>query len=75
MASGNRSTSQSSHAPAIIYVKIPHELKYLVSLYQVDRRMISFREALQRLLETHPDLTALANGLYTGTDSTSPPTE
>ena len=63
-----------------LYATVPGELKYLVKTWQITQRLPSFSLALQRLLETHPDLAKLAAELYTrsritgGLDET-PPTD
>ena len=43
---------------------IPAELKYLISRYQQRKRLASFSLAVRNLLETHPDLAAIAAELY-----------
>lgn len=49
----------------VLFATVPRELKFLVILYQRASRMQSFSEAMRRLLETHPELTKVADRLYT----------
>lgn len=77
MDSGDGGTSgasaeESGRKVACFYM-LPVELKFLLDLYRINRRMQSSTEAMRRLLETHPDLTRLADMLYNGENSTSPP--
>lgn len=49
-----------------MHARIPAELKYLVTCYQNATRLATFNYAVQRLLETHPDLQRLAAEMYNG---------
>lgn len=75
MASGNGTVERVQ-----MYARVPGELKYLIICYQSANRLPSFSLAVQRLLETHPGLAALAASLYTerktqdGMDNNLPPT-
>lgn len=73
MASRNGSTG-----PRIDYEKVklnivlPRELVFICKEYGKYSKIPSFTGVIQRLLETHPDLTSLAYQLY-NRDNTSPP--
>ena len=77
MGSGNGSTGSAkktgTEQKVVLFAMIPKELKFLVDQYKITSRSISMAEALRRLLETHPELTRLANILYNGGNNTSPP--
>lgn len=76
MGSGNGSTgstAKASEQKVVLFAMIPKELKFLVDQYKITSRSISMAEAIRRLLETHPELTRLANILYNGGNNTSPP--
>ena len=47
-----------------IYCRVPGELKFLVHSWQNACRLPTFNAAIQRLLETHPDLAKHAASLY-----------
>lgn len=72
MGSGNGSTG-STAPKVVLFVMIPKELKGLLDLYKITSRSISMAEVVRRLMETHPELTKLADTLYTKENSTSPP--
>lgn len=75
MARGNGSTSgtKENGQKVALFAMIPKELKFLLDLYKTSSRSISMAEALRRLLETHPELTRLADVIYNGENNTSPP--
>jgi hypothetical protein len=75
MASGDRSPGRKApwqEGQVATFLWLPKELRFLVDLYKTSRRMPTFTEAVRRLLETHPDLTHLAETLYNEGDDTSP---
>lgn len=74
MDSGDGSSgSEVGGRKVACFYMLPVELKFLLDLYRINRRMQSSTEALRRLLETHPDLTRLADMLYNEEKDTSPP--
>jgi|HubBroStandDraft_6_1064221.scaffolds.fasta_scaffold427245_1 hypothetical protein len=45
-------------------LSIPRDLRYLVELYQKDMHIVSFNQALRTLLETHPQIDRIVQGIY-----------
>ena len=74
MASGDGSPGSPGQdgRKVALFLMLPIELRYLLDLYKINRRMQSTNEAMRRLLETHPDLTRLAEVLYNEGNDTSP---
>lgn len=56
-----------------VHLTLPAELITLLEVYQIGTRSVSMNEVVRRLLESHPDLTALAHRVYDVGKSTSPP--
>lgn len=54
---------------AVIFVRVPGELKYLAECYQSARSMQSFAQAITELLETHPRIAEMAERLYADMDN------
>jgi hypothetical protein len=73
MASGNRTPGPRAEYETVnTYIKLPRELDFLCSAYAKHMRLTSRSQAIQRLLETHPELVKLANTLYYRDNDTSP---
>lgn len=72
MASGNRRPGPLGYGEETLYVTLPKEILFIVESYRISRRIPSTKMAIQRLLESHPDLTYLAARLYIE-ENTSPP--
>jgi len=52
---------------------IPRELNFLIREYQHDRRLISLRQAIVELLETHPSIAERASRVYNEPKDIPPP--
>lgn len=73
MASRNGSTGpRIEYEKVTVNISLPRELVFVCKEYGKYGKIPSLTGVIQRLLETHPDLTALAISLYTR-DNTSPP--
>lgn len=53
-------------------LSIPQELRYLVEMYQNDMRIVSFNQALRRLIESHPEIDRRAQLVYAGLNNSTP---
>lgn len=65
-------TNRVPYSTATMYARVPSELKYLIVKYQQHQKLMSFSNAVQRLLETHPDLARLAAELYNASSDAHP---
>lgn len=72
MAGGNRRPGKVSSSTPIV-VTLPRELIFILDLYKDHMRGPSRTYTIQRLLETHPELTLFANSVYDLGEDTSPP--
>lgn len=64
MNSGQHTPPAPGWSVLNINTKVPAELKFLVLLYQRERKLPTFAYAVRSLLETHPALAELAAKLY-----------
>jgi hypothetical protein len=53
----------------VIHMTVPEELHQIVILYQNRRRLVSISAAVRELLETHPAIDSIVQGLYNGTNT------
>lgn len=74
MARGNGSASpRIEYEKVTVNITLPRELVFICKEYGKRGRIPSFTGVVQRLLETHPDLTSLANSLYNRDNTHEPP--
>lgn len=67
MDSGNGSSGPVALGKINFHLYLPAELVYVISEYKRLTRQDTMTATLRHLLETHPDLTRVAEGLYTDT--------
>lgn len=70
MAGGNRGTGGAG--TEVVYLRLPVEMIYVIKTYQTAIRAQSVNEAVRRLLESHPDIIALAVRMAYNERDTSP---
>lgn len=70
---GGRNRRPRYSGSKVIYVHVPPELRYLVDCYRIEMRCRSVSEAVQKILETHPVLTSIAEMVYTDNDTSPQP--